>query len=402
MGRHEAHRPSRLTPVGLSRHRWTNPCARRPTRGGRTAAGPSRGDGRPVRHRRRPTHRILGRMVPGVPEAPREAGSVPGDGVSGPVRGPLPREPRRCPWQDSNLRFRLRRPTLYPLSYGGRRRVPTPARWRRPPAAEEVTLLRTGRPAPRPALHPTPPVPTLSSAPPGDLRWGRPPTAYPRATMSAPDDARTHADPPAYRPVHDRLADAVAPPSAPSPPRRHSTWPSTPRHVHLERPARREHGDWSTNVALVTAKRAGTNPRALATAVVDVLERSLPVPRDLRRGRRSRLRQLPARRRLAARGAGRRARPGRGRLRPARHRPRRAGPGRVHLRQSHRADPRGQRLVGQLRRRPGPGARPQRPRGQPRVLRQRHRWADPHPRRRACWPATGARRCPRAATRAST
>jgi hypothetical protein len=25
-----------------------------------------------------------------------------------------------CPRQDSNLRFRLRRPTLYPLSYGGK------------------------------------------------------------------------------------------------------------------------------------------------------------------------------------------------------------------------------------------------------------------------------------------
>jgi arginyl-tRNA synthetase len=41
--------------------------------------------------------------------------------------------------------------------------------------------------------------------------------------------------------------------------------------VHLERPARREHGDWSTNVAMVTAKRAGTNPRALAALLVDAL-----------------------------------------------------------------------------------------------------------------------------------
>ncbi len=37
-----------------------------------------------------------------------------------------------------------------------------------------------------------------------------------------------------------------------------------PASVHLERPARREHGDWSTNIALVMAKRAGTDPRALA------------------------------------------------------------------------------------------------------------------------------------------
>ena len=46
--------------------------------------------------------------------------------------------------------------------------------------------------------------------------------------------------------------------------------------VHLERPARRENGDWSTNIALVTAKGAGTSPRALATSLVDVLVADLP------------------------------------------------------------------------------------------------------------------------------
>ena len=49
-----------------------------------------------------------------------------------------------------------------------------------------------------------------------------------------------------------------------------------PEEVHLERPARREHGDWSTNVALVTAKRAGTNPRALATSLKEVLDADPP------------------------------------------------------------------------------------------------------------------------------
>ena len=34
-----------------------------------------------------------------------------------------------------------------------------------------------------------------------------------------------------------------------------------PATVALERPARREHGDWSSNVALATAKAAGQNPR---------------------------------------------------------------------------------------------------------------------------------------------
>ena len=44
-----------------------------------------------------------------------------------------------------------------------------------------------------------------------------------------------------------------------------------PGAVQLERPARPEHGDWSTNVALVSAKAAGRNPRELATAVADRL-----------------------------------------------------------------------------------------------------------------------------------
>ena len=34
-----------------------------------------------------------------------------------------------------------------------------------------------------------------------------------------------------------------------------------PDTIHLERPGRKEHGDWSSNVAMATAKRAGRNPR---------------------------------------------------------------------------------------------------------------------------------------------
>jgi arginyl-tRNA synthetase len=44
-----------------------------------------------------------------------------------------------------------------------------------------------------------------------------------------------------------------------------------PETVNLERPARREHGDWSSNVALAAAKKAGRNPRELAQAVADRL-----------------------------------------------------------------------------------------------------------------------------------
>lgn len=49
-----------------------------------------------------------------------------------------------------------------------------------------------------------------------------------------------------------------------------------PTHVVLERPGRREHGDWSTNVALATAKKAGRNPRELATQLVAHLSADPP------------------------------------------------------------------------------------------------------------------------------
>ncbi len=46
--------------------------------------------------------------------------------------------------------------------------------------------------------------------------------------------------------------------------------------IGLERPARREHGDWSSNVAMATAKAAGRNPRELAGALVDTLNATPP------------------------------------------------------------------------------------------------------------------------------
>ncbi|MBV8980427.1 MAG: arginine--tRNA ligase, partial [Acidimicrobiia bacterium] len=46
--------------------------------------------------------------------------------------------------------------------------------------------------------------------------------------------------------------------------------------IHLEQPARREHGDWSSNVSLVTAKKAGRNPRELATEIAKILNDELP------------------------------------------------------------------------------------------------------------------------------
>jgi arginyl-tRNA synthetase len=49
-----------------------------------------------------------------------------------------------------------------------------------------------------------------------------------------------------------------------------------PEAIHLERPAHREHGDWSSNVALATAKKAGRNPRELGQQLCDALNASPP------------------------------------------------------------------------------------------------------------------------------
>ena len=49
-----------------------------------------------------------------------------------------------------------------------------------------------------------------------------------------------------------------------------------PRVVQLERPANPDHGEWSTNVALASAKAVGRNPRELGTQLAERLEASLP------------------------------------------------------------------------------------------------------------------------------
>lgn len=46
-----------------------------------------------------------------------------------------------------------------------------------------------------------------------------------------------------------------------------------PAQVTVERPRNRDHGDYATNVALQLAKKAGTNPRALAELLADRLRR---------------------------------------------------------------------------------------------------------------------------------
>ena len=49
-----------------------------------------------------------------------------------------------------------------------------------------------------------------------------------------------------------------------------------PEVINLEQPGRREHGDWSSNVALATAKKAGRNPRELAQQLVEHLGANPP------------------------------------------------------------------------------------------------------------------------------
>ncbi|MGO8875702.1 MAG: arginine--tRNA ligase [Acidimicrobiales bacterium] len=51
---------------------------------------------------------------------------------------------------------------------------------------------------------------------------------------------------------------------------------ATPADVHLERPARPEHGDFSTNVALALAKRSGRKPRDIAEQLAAALTASPP------------------------------------------------------------------------------------------------------------------------------
>ena len=124
-----------------------------------------------------------------------------------------------------------------------------------------------------------------------------------------------------------------------------------PAEIHLERPGRREHGDWSSNVAMATAKAAGRVPRELARRARRPARGGTARPRRAGGDRRPGLRQLPPRARrwlhdvltdvLAA---------GRGGLRAARPRRRHAGQRRVRVGQPDGPAPRRRRPLGGLRR----------------------------------------------------
>ena len=202
--------------------------------------------------------------------------------------------------------------------------------------------------------------------------------------------------------IRDQLAQAVAVPLAAVAERDGLAIDVDPASVHLERPARRDHGDWSTNIALVTAKRAGSQapgrwPRRWSRcsrrppAHLESVEVAGPGFVNFRLADGWLHDALTE---VVAEGEQDYARTD-------------IGHGERVQVEFISANPTGPLHVGngwwggygdalaRVLARCGWQV-------QPRVLRQRHRRADPDAWARACWPAVAARRCPRAATRAST
>ena len=143
-------------------------------------------------------------------------------------------------------------------------------------------------------------------------------------------------------------------------------------------------------------------PRVIAERIGVELARLLERRPGADRGRRPGVRQPGPVRRLAPARAGRRCSPrGRG-SGPAERRPGRARADRVRLGQPDRTAGGGQRPARRLRRLAGPDPRPPRPSGCARVLLQRRRQPDPAARRVGAARGRAGRRCPRAATRATT
>jgi arginyl-tRNA synthetase len=130
---------------------------------------------------------------------------------------------------------------LYPLSYGGVARAYGPAT--RPGRTGTGGQLYCGGQG----SHPQP-------------SGGRLRRTYPRTSMS----------------TRDQLAQAVSRAVAAVAERDGLDLAVDAGSVHLERPPKREMGDWSTNIAMVGAKRARTSPRDLAYSLVAALEADPP------------------------------------------------------------------------------------------------------------------------------
>ena len=121
-----------------------------------------------------------------------------------------------CPRQDSNLRTRLRRPALYPLSYEG-----SGAESSNEPLAEQTNRRRE-------------------------------PVGYASGAM-----------------IEERLIALITQALAAAAPELGLTgdWPE----IELSKPRQKEHGDFSTNVALVVAGRVDRPPREVAEVILRYL-----------------------------------------------------------------------------------------------------------------------------------
>ena len=153
-----------------------------------------------------------------------------------------------------------------------------------------------------------------------------------------------------------------------------------------------EHGDWSTNVALVNSKKLGRPPRELASDLAGAIREDPPahlVDVEVAGPGFVNLRLAPGWLHdtlveVVTEGEEDYARSG--------PRSRREGSGRVHLRQPDRSSARGQRLVGLVRRRPGQGDGTCGLERGSRVLRERHRSPGAHPRSEPARPPQGRAR----------
>ena len=226
---------------------------------------------------------------------------------------------------------------------------------RNPPSDRSVTVTRTSEPSEKISTRPVPrrraaPVSHLFYSPSTNFYLGRPtrPVAPRRQERSNP----THGCRPFsgyvtrhascargaamslyahYAALLDEVLDALEAEGALPP-------GLNRKPVAVEPPRDAAHGDLATNAAMVLAKGAGTNPRALAELIAPKLE-ALPDVTEVERRRAGVHQPAAGRRRLAAR-AGDDPRRGRA-LRPLERRRGRAGQRRICLGQSDRADAHG-------------------------------------------------------------
>ena len=194
---------------------------------------------------------------------------------NGRARPPSGLVPRKCPRQDSNLRHRLRRPVLYPLSYEGVRRARDPVASGRPSRRREANC-------------------SAASGPRRDhTRTHRPMAACRRRILAPPCPPET-SSPEAI----SRALAAVAERRRAGPRRRPPIRCTSSARPGGSTVTGRPMWPWSR------PSGPGPTPAPWPTSLVDALEADPPAHTARHRGRRARVHQLPARRRLAVRRPG--------------------------------------------------------------------------------------------------